>query len=191
MIGTIGQWASGAAAGTIGIAGGLFGGIKAGKQRKKMRRYLNEQDADNKAFYNANAMSDYTQRADAQNLLKQLRDNLTRQTKRSENTAVVTGATPEQQAVAKEQATKAMSDTYSNLGAMGQQWKDQITDRYLARKQDIANQRMNMMQGSAQSYENLMNNGFSALTNSFLSIANGGGGMGNMGGGMGTMMPKK
>lgn len=172
MFGSIGKWASAAAGGTIGAIGGLFGGIKAGKQRKKMRRYLDQQDAENTAFYNANALSDYTQRADAQNLMKQLRDNLTKTNKRTENMAVVTGATPEQQAVSKEQSNKVISDTYASLGAMGQQWKDRITDRYLSRKDNITNQRMDMMGQRAQSYENLMNNGFNALTNSFLSIAN-------------------
>jgi hypothetical protein len=178
MISTIGQWASGAAAGTNGIIAGVFGAIKAGQQRRKMNRYLNQQDSENTAWYNANALSDYTQRADAQNLIKQLRENLNKNNKRAENMAVVTGATPEQAAVAKEQSNKAISDTYSNLGAMGQQWKDRVTDRYMNRRQDIANQRMGILSDKAQSYENLMQNGFNTLQQSFLSIANGSGGGG-------------
>ncbi len=147
----------------VGLVGSIFGGNKASKERRKMNQYLNQQDADNKAFYNANALSDYTQRADTQNLMKQLRNNLSKSNKRAENMAVVTGATPEQQAVAKEQSNKIISDTYSNIGAMGQQWKDQITNRYLGRKDNIANQRMGMMGQKAQSYENLMNTGLNLL----------------------------
>ncbi|NDV77855.1 hypothetical protein [Dysgonomonas sp. 511] len=157
----------------LGLAGSIFGGNKAGKQRRKMNQYLNTQDAENTAYYNANALSDYTQRADTQNLMKQLRDNLSKNNKRSENMAVVTGATPEQQAVAKEQSNKAISDTFSNIGAMGQQWKDQVTNRYLNRRENIANQRMGMMGQKAQSYENLMNTGLNLLGGSVGNIVEG------------------
>ena len=156
--------------GAVGLGGALFGGRKAAKKRREMNRLLNQQEAENTAWYNANALSDYTQRADAQNLMKQLRDNLGRQNKRAENMAVVTGATPEQQAVQKEQSNKVISDTFSNLVAMGQQWKDQITNRYLARKENIANQRIGMMGQSAQSYENLMGSGLNMLTGAISSI---------------------
>jgi hypothetical protein len=152
--------------GVIGLGASLIGGNKAARQRKLMEGYLNRQDTENKAFYNANALSDYTQRTDVQNLMKQLRDNLGRQNKAAANTAIVTGATPEQQAVAKEQANKVISDTYANIGAMGQQWKDRVTDRYLSRRESIANQRMNIMQGKAQSGENLQSNGLNMLGNS-------------------------
>ncbi|NDW19421.1 hypothetical protein D0T53_10945 [Dysgonomonas sp. 216] len=149
-----------------GLATSIFGGSKAAKQRRKMDRYLNQQDAENKAWYNANALSDYTQRADTQNLMKQLRDTMGKQNKIAANTAVVTGATPEQQAVQKEQSNKVISDTFANIGAMGQQWKDNVTDKYLTRKDNIAQQRMGMMGQKAQSYENLMNSGLNMMSGS-------------------------
>lgn len=157
----------------VGLIGSIFGGSKAAKQRQKMNRYLNEQDAENKAWYNANALSDYTQRADAQSLMGQLRNTLTKQNKVAANTAVVTGATPEQQAIQKEQSNKVISDTISNLGAMGQQYKDRVTDRYLAQKTNLANQRMNMMEGQAGSYENLMGSGLNMLSGSIGGLVGG------------------
>lgn len=159
--------------GGIGLLGSIFGGIGAANQRRKMRQQLNQQDAENKSWYNANALSDYTQRSDAQNLMKQLRESLGRQNKAAANSAVVTGATPEQQAVQKEQSNKVISDTFSNLGAQGQQWKDNITDKYLARKDRIAQQRMGMMEQAAQSNENLMNSGLNMLGGSLGGILGG------------------
>lgn len=156
--------------GVVGLGASLLGGSKAAKQRKMMENYLNQQDAENKSWYNANALSDFTQRSDTQNLMKQLRDTMGKQNKIAANTAVVTGATPEQQAVQKEQANKVISDTFSNIGSMGQQWKDNITDKYLARKSNIAGQRMNMMEGKAQSGENLQSNGLGMLSNSASSL---------------------
>lgn len=161
----------------LGLAGSIFGGIKAANERKKMNRYLNQQDAENTALYNKDYYSDYTQRADTQNLMKQLRDNLSKNNKRADNMAVVTGATPEQQAVAKEQSNKVISDTFSNIGAMGQQWKDQVSNRYLNRRKNLADQRMGMMGQRAQSYENLMNSGLNMMGGSVGGLISGIGGV--------------
>lgn len=170
----------------VGLAGSIFGGRKAAKQRRKMERYLNQQDTDNKAWYNANALSDYTQRSDTQNLMRQLRDTMGKQNKIAANTAVITGATPEQQAVQQEQSNKVISDTFANIGSMGQQWKDGITDRYLNRKDSIAQQRMGVMNQKAQSYENLMNTGLNMMSGAIGSLFSGQ--QGGSGGGVATPM---
>lgn len=150
-----------------GLAGSLFGSSKAARERKKMNRYLDQQEADNKAWYNANALGDYTQRSDVQALMGQLRNSLVKKNKAAANTAVVTGATTEQQAVEKEQSNKVLADAWSQMGAMGQQWKDKVTDRYLARKQELAGQRMGVAQSAAQGGENLMSNGLGMAGNIF------------------------
>lgn len=158
----------------VGLGASIFGGSKAAKQRKKMERYLNQQDTENKAWYNANALSDYTQRSDTQNLMKQLRDTMGKQNKIAANTAVITGATPEQQALQKEQSNKVISDTFANIGSMGQQWKDGITDKYIARKDNITQQRMGTMGQKAQSYENLMGSGLNMMSGSIGGMLGGG-----------------
>jgi len=150
----------------VGLATSLFGGIQAANQRRKMNKYLNQQDTENQAWYNANTLGDYTQRSEVQNLMRTLRDNLGKQNKIAANTAVVTGATPEAQAVQKEQSNKLIITTMAIVGAMGDQWKERIGDRYMARKNMLANQRMGMMNDSAASYENLMNTGLNTLAGS-------------------------
>jgi hypothetical protein len=155
--------------GVTGLAGTIYGGIKAGQERKKMEQYLQGQQTENDSWYNSNFHGDYLQRSDTQALMKNLRDNLKTQTKRTESTAAITGATPEAQSVAKENANRVITDTYSRLGAMGQQWKDRVTDRYLQRKDLFANQAMGMMEGSAQGYENLMSNSLSGMMSGLTS----------------------
>ncbi|MDR1938645.1 MAG: hypothetical protein LBQ73_09160 [Tannerellaceae bacterium] len=157
--------------GTVGWISALVGANNAGDERKKMDNFLNQQDAENKAWYNANALSDYTQRADAQNLMRQLRESLSKQNQASANMAVVTGATPEQQAVQKELSNKVISDTYSNLGAMGQQYKDSVVDKYQYTKRLLDSQRMGMMDSKATAYENLFQNGMNTFGDSFATLA--------------------
>jgi len=150
----------------VGLGTSLYSANKASKERKRMEQYLSKQDTENKSWYNQNAYSDYTQRADTQNLMRQLRENLERRNRIANNTAVVTGATPEQQAVQKEQSNNIVADVYSNIGAQGQQYKDMITNRYLAMRNNLANKRMGMMEGKAQNYETLFANGLGLVTDS-------------------------
>lgn len=165
---------------TLGLAGtglvtSLFGGFKAGKERKKMDRDIGKMEAENKAFYNSQALGDYTQRADAQNVIRQMREQLDRQTKRAANTAAITGGTVEQTAVAKDSANKALADATANIGAIGQQFKDRVTDRYLSRKNNLSMMRLNQMQNQATGWENLMQTGLNTGAGALSSLIPGAG----------------
>jgi hypothetical protein len=143
--------------------------------------------AENKAWYNANALGDYTQRADSQNILRSLRENLDRQNKIAANTAVITGATPEQQAVQKGQAGDVIADTYANLGAMGQQYKDRVTEQYFNRKYALENGRLGMINDERNNYSTLFNNSMTQLADSFKTSGGGNRGGSGSGGGGGLM----
>ena len=95
----------------VGIGSSIYGGIKAGQERKRMSNFISGQQSDNEAWYNKNYYGNYMDRTDTQALMKNLRDNLKTQSDRNAQTAVITGATPEAQLAAKEQANKAITDT--------------------------------------------------------------------------------
>ena len=177
----VGSLVSGAMNTVVGLANNIRGGQQMKKERKRMDNYFNQLDTDNEMWYNANAQSDYTQRADAQNLLRNLRENLQTQNQAANNMAVVTGMSMEQQAVQKAQANKAIADTYANIGVMGQQWKDNITNQYLQRKDNVANQRIDMMNNTVKTYENMMNQGAEQMSTGF----------GQIGEGINSMVPGK
>ena len=103
----------------VGVASSLFGGYKAGKERKKMSNQIKSWESENKAFYNSQALGDYTQRSDAQNAIRQMREQLDRQTKRATNTQAITGGTVEQTAVAKDSANRALGNATSNIAEIG------------------------------------------------------------------------
>jgi hypothetical protein len=157
---------AGAGQGTMGILTSIYGGINAGKKRKQMENYLGQQESENQAWYNSRAMSDYTQRSDSLAIIRNQREALREGQQRAANMAVVTGATPEAQAMQQQEANRSLTDTYSRLGAMGQQWKDSIENTYLNRKHDLQGQRMSMLNQQAQNYENLLSQGLQTLADS-------------------------
>lgn len=160
----------GAIGGAVGIGGTIAGAIGAGKERRRMETFLTQQGSENQAWYDQNYHQDYTQRADTQALIKNMRENLKRDNRRTESTAAITGATPEATNLVKENSNKVISDTYSRINAMGQAYKDGITDKYMTRKSMLAGQQMGMMEGRANSYENLMSNSLSGITDIATSL---------------------
>ncbi|RHJ77706.1 hypothetical protein [Parabacteroides sp. AM08-6] len=156
--------------GGLGLLGGLFGGIKAAKQRKKAQRALNEEKTYNENLFNKEYYSDPLERSDSAALLRNLRKELKERSKSSAATAAVIGATPEAVLADKEAGNKIISDTMSNLGAMNAQYKDNVMNRYLNQRQNLYNQQQQINGQNAQSWTNFMQNGLGTAINSAGSI---------------------
>ena len=140
-----------------------YGAIQQGKKNREMRGMVNRMGAENQAMFNADYYGDYTQRADAQNIIRQMREQMDRQTKRDNNTAVITGGTVEAQAAAKEGRNRAMSNLFGNLAAHGQRFKDRAKDRYMHRKAQIDNMLYGQLAEESMSAGNLLYNGIGGL----------------------------
>ncbi|WP_102408713.1 virion core protein, T7 gp14 family [Parabacteroides bouchesdurhonensis] len=156
--------------GGLGLLGGLFGGIKAAKQRKKAQKALNEEREYNDSLFNKEYYSDPLQRSDNAALLRNLREGLKDRTKSSASTAAITGATPEAMVAEKEVANKSITDTVSNISAMNTQYKDNVMNRYLNQRQNLYNQQQQINGQNTESWTNYMQNGLSTALNSAGSI---------------------
>ena len=117
----------------------------------------------NNSVYLADYYSDYLKRADSQNALRKMRDEMRRQGQRYMNTAVNTGATPEATAARQYDRNRVMAGMVGNLGAMGEQFKQRAKDRYLAGANQISMLDNQEAQRQALSGNNLMYNGLGAL----------------------------
>ena len=154
-----------------GLLGGLIGGIRAGKQRKKAQRALNEEKEYNENLFNREYYSDPLERSDNAALLRSLREGLKARTKQSAATAAVTGATPEAMLAEKEAANNTIGNTMSNLGAMNQQYKDNVMNRYLTQRNNIAQQQQQIYGQNAQGWTNFMQNGLNTAISGVGTLA--------------------
>lgn len=154
-----------------GLVGGIFGGSKSARENRRMRRYLDRAEDENKMIYNRDYYSNILDRSDTRNLINQMQNTLRKENNRADNIAAITGATAEQTAAQKNRATRAVSDTYSRIGAMGQQWKDGVLNNYLQGKNNIQQQRMGMAQSAAEQGANLQGNAFPSILNSLPTLA--------------------
>jgi hypothetical protein len=142
----------------IGAAGTVMGAIKSAQERNRMKLFMENQRADNKAWFDGKMHSDYMQRKDTQSLMKSLRDNLRDANQTTASTAAVTGATPEQIAASKAATGEAITDTYSKVAGHGQAVQDNAEAQFLNRENQLNAQEYGAMEANAQSYENLISN---------------------------------
>lgn len=123
--------------------GSIAGGIGAAHAMNKYNNAIDQQAQDNRILFDKEYNADYTQRADAQNLLTNVRNFAKKSITRAEGQAAIAGATPEAEAIAKNQANELMATTASNIASQGAQYKAGVMDRYLAQKANLDNIRAN------------------------------------------------
>ena len=135
-------------AGSVGSA--IFGGSKAAKAAKQANRLIERQKEENQAWFDRRYNEDYSQTAEAQNLMNYAREQAEKLFRRAEGTAAVTGATDESVARAKQSANDMLSQTASNIAAQGTARKDSIEQQYLNTKNALTEQQVSNLQQKAQ-----------------------------------------
>lgn len=130
----------------IGAAGAIFGGIKNAREARIQRRMLNEQKAEEKAWYDKEYNTDNTQRAGAQQLLTMTQDTIRKRNQAAAGQQAVMGGTSAAAAAAREQNSKAIAQTMGTINAQGEARKDAIAQQHLQNSQNFSNRRMQMSQ---------------------------------------------
>lgn len=138
----------------LGIAGQLgsaiFGGSKASKAAKQANKLIEEQQKDNQAWYDRRYNEDYSQTAEAQNLMNYAREQAEKQFRRAEGAAAVGGATEEAVARQKAAANDMLAKTATNIAAQGTARKDAVESQYLNTKNSLTQQQVSNLQQKAQ-----------------------------------------
>lgn len=136
--------------GIAGIGGAIFGGISASKAMKKVKKNIENQQAENDSWYNRRYNEDATQRADAQRILTITNENIKQRNKQAAATQAVMGGTEESVAAAKMANNAALADAASQIAVAGDRRKDAIEQQYQARDAQLNEQLNNVEIGKAQ-----------------------------------------
>ena len=118
----------------LGAAGSIFGGVKASKAMKRVKRNLEEQKRENQAWFDRRYNENATQRADAQQAVSLMREEMK---KRS-------------QAAAGAQAVMGGTDATAQIAANGERRKDAVEQQYQQRDAQLDDALNNLEVGKAQ-----------------------------------------
>lgn len=114
----------------LGVIGSIFGGISASKAAKKRKKAVENEMADNEAWYNRRYNEDATQRADAQRILNRTEDIIRNRNKAAAGTQAVMGGTDASAAATREANANALADATASIAEQGAAQKDNIEQQY-------------------------------------------------------------
>lgn len=130
--------------GALGLAGSIYGGVKASQAMKGVKKNLEGQRRENQDWFDRRYNEDSTQRADAQRMLQITADNIRKRNQAAAGRAAVMGGTEESVAAEKAANAQAMADAASQIVAQGEARKDEIEQQYRGRDTELQGQLNNV-----------------------------------------------
>ena len=138
------------AGGVLGAAGSIFGGVKASKAMKRMKRNLEEQKRENQAWFDRRYNENATQRADAQQAISLMREEMKKRSQAAAGAQAVMGGTEESVAAAKAANNQALADATAQIAVNGERRKDAVEQQYQQRDAQLDDALNNLEVGKAQ-----------------------------------------
>ena len=145
-----------------GVASSLIGGLKSNKQARKYDAELKNREKSDKDWFNARYNQDYTQRADAQNLLRQAREQANDAIRTARGTSAVMGSTPESVAAATQAANTAYGNTVADVASQASAYKDAIDNANQQNMHDISNAKLDLYNERMKNATEAANQGMKA-----------------------------
>lgn len=134
----------------LGIAGSIFGGMKASRAAKKAKAYQEQKLRENQQWFDRRYNEDATQRADAQRMLTKTQELLRKRNQQAQGVQSVMGSSEESVANMQSAGNEALAETASRIAAQGEQRRDAVEQQYLQNKNAGLDQLANIEQGRAQ-----------------------------------------
>lgn len=136
--------------GALKIGGAIAGGLIGAASARKQQRMLNQQEQENKAWYNRRYNELGTERADAQAALTSMREAQKARTQSARGAAAVGGGSGESAATEKAAANSAIGNVVSQINASADNRKSNIESQYRATQQSIDNAKLQLEQQRAK-----------------------------------------
>ena len=140
--------------GGIGVIGSIAGAIGSARKMKQANAQLAQNKAKNQSWYDREYNMDYTQRADAQQILNKTREMADVNRRRARNMGVVAGATDEAVAMENEASNNMVSNTMGNINQSADAYKQSVQGQFRATQQQLDQQQYNNKISEAQNIAN-------------------------------------
>ena len=144
--------------GALSIGSQIFAALRGGKANDANYELLQQQQKENEKFYNLNVNRDFMETNAAKGIFERLRDQFRDQNKVIENSAAVTGATPEAEIAAKGKNQENYNAAVNNLASNATQYQQNQEAIYRNVDQNLVNQEMALNAQKANNAANLAGN---------------------------------
>ena len=156
--------------GLISLGSSIAGAAMGNKATKEQSQAYDDAWADYEDWYDGQMNTSILDRADTLSMLKRYRDWQEENAKKYQTNAIKGGASEEAKIAYAQEANKGYADAISRIAAMGQQYKDRLSQGFMQQKLGYLQKRADMAAAGAQAVAS--------------GIANAGGTLGSLIGGM-------
>lgn len=163
-------WIAPLIGGLISLGSNIAGAAMGNKAAKEQARAYDAAWADYESWYQEQMNTNILDRADTLSMLKRYRDWQEENGKKYQTNAIKGGASEEAKIAYAQEANKGYADAISRISAMGQQYKDRLSQGFMQSKLNFLTKRADMAGAGAQAVAS--------------GIANAGGTLGSLIGGM-------
>ena len=163
-------WVAPLIGGLISLGTSIAGAALGNKAAKDKASAYDQAWGDYEDWYRGEMNTSILDRADTLSMLKRYRDWQEENAKKYHTSAIKGGASEEAKIAYAQEANKGYADAIARIAAMGQQYKDRLSQKFMRSKLDFQTKRADMAAEGAQAVAS--------------GIANAGGTMGSLIGGM-------
>lgn len=156
-------WVAPLIGGLVSLGSSIAGAALANKASKNQSSAYDEAWNDYENWYEGQMNANILDRADSLSLLKRYRDWQEEAAKKSQTNAIKGGASEEAKVAYAQQANKGYADAISRIAAMGQQYKDRLSQNYMQSKFNYDKNRADMAAQGAQAVASGLANAGSAV----------------------------
>lgn len=167
------SWILPAAMTAFSLGSSLFGGSKSAKAARAAQRQLDEEKAQNEAWYRRKYNEDYADTAAGQNMIRLSQDYAKNNWQKAEGAAAVAGGETEATARAKEQGNKVVGNTLSNMAAQDTNRKDNADASYRNTNARLTNQQIALDQQKAANISSAASQASNALASGAATLLQG------------------
>lgn len=159
----------------IAAIGSIASGISARRAAKKAEKQIGKQLAENDRWYAQEKGTNFLDTDSARSTLALLRRQNQQQTEAMNNNAVKAGASDEAKVATAAGLNQNYANAASQIAGMGTQYKENLRQDYMNRRDSLNNQLQQVQQQKAQATSDMINS-FSQAGSGFISGMNIGGG---------------
>lgn len=163
-------WVAPLIGGLISLGGSIAGAAMGNAAAKKQASAYDQAWGEYEDWYEGQMNANILDRADTLSLLKRYRDWQEEDAKKYQTNAIKGGASEEAKVAYAQKANKGYADAISRIAAMGQQYKDRLSQGFMQQQLGFKQKRAELAAEGAQTVAN--------------GIANAGGAIGDLVGGM-------
>lgn len=146
------------------VGSAIAGGINGARTNRKLKKAIEDEKAENTAWYNRRYNEDPLARSDTQRILNRTQDAIRRNNQTAQAQQAVVGGSEESVAATKQANAQALASAASSISANNDARKDEVESQYRSQQANLNAQKRGLQAQHAQNVATQTSNALNAVS---------------------------